>query len=485
MLSARLGRMNSTRQGSPRGRCTIIPPHILERLAQSGDIVVAAAAREALIDIDQGLLARRAHGRGETAAPGKKRLTPGTIEGGPVRLISDAKSSNRLPGTTVRGEGDLATGDDACDEAYDGLGATWTLYAQAFERNSLDGKGLPLRASVHYGRGYDNAFWDGTQMVFGDGDGKIFGRFTASLDVIGHELAHGVTEHTAGLMYQGQPGALNESMSDVFGSLVKQRELGQDAAGADWLIGAELLIGELIGQALRSMKAPGTAYDNPVLGKDPQPAHMRDYVDTDDDHGGVHINSGIPNKAFYLAATALGGNSWEAPGHIWYAALTGTAIAADCDFATFARLTQDAATGLYGADSPELAAVTAAWTEVGVLAATPAGPGSPEPGDPAAPSGESVVAVTRSGGFAGRTVRREVALDNLPRRDAKAWNRVLSSDTLQVLETRAAAAPERSQPDRFCYGVACDLPRVDVSIPEQHLPDDLRQLFDRTLTDES
>ena len=160
-----------------------------------------------------------------------------------MRLISDAQGGTRLPGTSVRGEGDPDTGDVAVTEAYDGLGDTWALYAEAFERNSLDARGLPLRASVHYGRDYDNAFWDGTQMVFGDGDGKIFGRFTASLDVIGHELAHGVTEHTAGLMYQGQPGALNESMSDVFGSLVKQRKLGHSADAADWLIGAELLIG--------------------------------------------------------------------------------------------------------------------------------------------------------------------------------------------------------------------------------------------------
>lgn len=471
MLSARLGRMNSTRQGSPRGRCTIIPPHILERLAQSGDIVVAAAAREALIDIDQGLLARRAHGRGETAAPGKKRLTPGTIEGGPVRLISDAKSSNRLPGTTVRGEGDLATGDDACDEAYDGLGATWTLYAQAFERNSLDGKGLPLRASVHYGRGYDNAFWDGTQMVFGDGDGKIFGRFTASLDVIGHELAHGVTEHTAGLMYQGQPGALNESMSDVFGSLVKQRELGQDAAGADWLIGAELLIGELAGQALRSMKAPGTAYDDPRLGKDPQPDRMSRFVDTPDDYGGVHINSGIPNRAFYTLAMELGGKAWEAPAQIWYDVMVGD-IKADCDFSTFAHLTIEAAKVRFGAESPEVAAVQKAWETVEV---------KPAPAKQAPrrkPPKTTHVQVRRTGGFAGLTKERSVKLADLPPDDTKAWQALLVS---RELHSMAATAPV--MPDAFCYGINCQRPSVHVEIPEPSLRDEVRDLFERTLSD--
>ena len=225
------------------------------------------------------------------------------------------------------------------------------------------------------------------------------------------------------------------------------------------------------------------AYDNPVLGRDPSP-RMRDYVDTDDDQRRGAHQPGIPNKAFYLAATALGGNSWEAPGHIWYAALTGTAIAADCDFATFARLTQDAAIGLYGADSPELAAVTAAWSEVGVLEAAPFGPGSPSPVIRPPRPARSVVAVTRSGGFAGRTVRREVALDNLPKRDAKAWNRVLSSDTSRC-GTRAAATLSAPSPTASATAWPAICPCVDVSIPEQHLPDDLRQLFDRTLTDES
>ena len=205
-------------------------------------------------------------------------------------------------------------GDDAVNEAYDGLGATWELWSTAYARDSLDGKGMPLLATVHYGRNYDNAFWDGSQMVFGDGDGVIFERFTKSLDVIGHELAHGVTEHTAGLLYQGQSGALNESISDVFGVLVKQKALGQSAAQADWLVGAELLNASVKGRALRDMRNPGTAYDDPRLGKDPQPAHMDDYVDTQDDNGGVHINSGIPNRAFVLAADAIGGNAWDAAG---------------------------------------------------------------------------------------------------------------------------------------------------------------------------
>src|SRR5690606_25342549 len=116
---------------------------------------------------------------------------------------------------------------------------------------------------------------------------RLFNRFTIAADIIGHELAHGVTQHTANLIYQGQSGALNESMSDVFGSLVKQRLLGHTAAEADWLIGEGLFTSNVNGTGIRSMKEPGTAYDDPVLGKDPQPGHMNNYVQTPSDNGGV------------------------------------------------------------------------------------------------------------------------------------------------------------------------------------------------------
>ena len=166
---------------------------------------------------------------------------------------------------------------------------------------------MPLRGVVHFGERYPNAFWDGQRMVFGDGDGEVLGVMTGSLDVIGHELGHGVTETEAGLEYFGQSGAMNESLSDVWGSLVKQYKNHQDAASADWLIGSEVWTPTIAGDALRSMKAPGTAYDDPLVGKDPQPADMENYVETIQDNGGVHINSGIPNHAFYLAATEIGG----------------------------------------------------------------------------------------------------------------------------------------------------------------------------------
>jgi Zn-dependent metalloprotease len=284
----------------------------------------------------------------------------------PDRTIGDAGNGEELPGRTVRAEGAAACGDEAADQAYDWLGATFDFFEAAYRRNSIDGAGLRMVSTVHYGDKYDNAFWNGEQMVYGDGDGVLFTSFTGCLDVTGHELSHGVTQHTANLEYYAQAGALNESMSDVFGSLIKQWHLGQTADQADWLIGQGLLAEGVDGVALRSMKAPGTAYDDPRLGKDPQPAHMDHYVETYRDNGGVHINSGIPNHAFYLAATAIGGNAWERAGRVWYDTLTGGTLPADADFAGFATAAVRTATRLYGAASVEEKAVSRAWAEVGV-----------------------------------------------------------------------------------------------------------------------
>jgi hypothetical protein len=464
-------------------RCQIVPPYVLRALAASDDPEVAAWAARSLLH-DAELRARRRGLPGLAPTPSTP-TPPGPAPGGPNaphRVVSDARGTEDLPGTLVRDEGDPATGDPAADEAYDGLGHTWQLFSAAFGRNSLDGRGMPMLATVHFGHAYDNAFWDGTQMVFGDGDGRYFQRFTLSLDVIGHELTHGVTELTAGLTYRGQSGALNESVSDVFGSLVRQHALGHSAAEADWLIGADLFTDAVQGDALRSLKAPGTAYDDPAIGKDPQPAHMRDYVQTTDDNGGVHINSGIPNHAFYLAATALGGSAWEAAGRIWYAALTGPGISADCDFATFAGLTVAAAEAEFGGGSREVTAVESAWGAVGVLgqAAVPGPGGEAEqpPAEGAEPGAATEVFVRRTGGFAGLARERSVRLVDLPGQDADVWRALLGGGRLLAL----ADAP--TYPDAYCYEVCCRAPELRVSLPEPGLPGDLRDLLERTLTPE-
>jgi Zn-dependent metalloprotease len=203
-------------------------------------------------------------------------------------------------------------------------------------------------------------------MVFGDGDGSLFVGFTKSLDVIGHELTHGVTETEAALDYFDQSGALNESISDVFGSLVRQKKLGQTADQADWLIGQDVLGPDVNGSAIRSLKAPGTAYDDPVLGQDPQVASFKDYVDTADDNGGVHTNSGIPNHAFYLLAVDLGGNAWEKAGKVWYQTLLDDALETNATFSQFAGITLRVAQTLYGNSGAEAEAVARCWAGVDV-----------------------------------------------------------------------------------------------------------------------
>jgi Zn-dependent metalloprotease len=301
---------------------------------------------------------------------------------GLTRNIYTAENGSTLPGRQIRGEGGAPTGDLAADEAYDGAGATYSLFSEIFNRNSIDGNGMVLDSTVHFRTGYDNAFWNGQQMVYGDGDEdlpvaqRLFNRFTIAVDIIGHELTHGVTQFTANLIYQGQSGALNESMSDVFGSLVKQRLMGHTPASADWIIGEGLFTTNVNGAGIRNMKEPGTAYNDPVLGKDPQPGHMRDYVQTQADNGGVHINSGIPNRAFYVTALNLGGFAWEKAGLIWYATLKDK-LSASANFATAAAKTYEAAGDLYGQGSLEQQAVRSGWAEVGIQI----GQVDPAPGD--------------------------------------------------------------------------------------------------------
>ncbi len=342
------------------GVCSIIPPHILEEIAKRGK----------RNQIDWALRNLTASGfvRGRRAAIGP--LPSAAAIGQKYRSVYDNKNAGDEPptGTLVRKEGDPDVSDVAVNEAYNGAGATYDLYHDIYSRNSIDDKGMPIASYVHYGTDYPNAFWDGSEMAYGDGDREIFDRFTKCIDVMGHELTHGVTQYEANLDYYGQPGALNESMSDVFGSLVKQRFLNQTADKADWLIGAGLFMPSIHGEALRSMKTPGTAYDDPLIGKDPQPADMKQYVRTAKDNGGVHINSGIPNRAFYLAATAIGGYAWEKAGKIWYIALRDR-LRSRSGFRSAARATINVARELYGEGSQEMKAVQKAWGTVGVIKA--------------------------------------------------------------------------------------------------------------------
>lgn len=353
-------RLHACRHNHRHSIFCIVPPHVLREMARNG----TPAQRDAALDtlaLDGTQRSQRALMQMMAAVP------PPPVTGGPPqvhRTIYTANGSQTLPGSLVRSEGQTEGTDRAVNEAYDGLGHTFDFYLNVYHRNSIDDRGLPLNATVHYGQKYDNAFWNGQQMVFGDGDGTAFNRFTIALDVIGHELSHGVSGSEVNLTYLGQSGALNESFSDVMGSLIKQYVLKQTADKADWLIGEGLLT--FPNQALRSMKAPGTAYDNPVLGKDPQPADMAHYVHTGQDNGGVHINSGIPNHVFFLVATKIGGNAWEKAGQIWYDTIRDKSLKSNASFAAFAGRTVQNAGHRYGTNSAEREAVIAGWSQVGV-----------------------------------------------------------------------------------------------------------------------
>jgi Zn-dependent metalloprotease len=340
-----------------------MPPHILHEIARRG----TAKQRDIALDTlgsDHSLRSARAAFQ-LMATGAHKFLAAGLAPTTPQITIYDAGSDTTLPGRVTPGEPRQNT-DDEVREAFLGQLATFNFYLEVFKRNSIDDHGLPLLGSVHYGEKYDNAFWNGQQMVYGDGDGELFQRFTISIDIIGHEMTHGVTGDTLNLAYQGQSGALNESISDVFGSMVKQYSANpkQTVDQADWLIGQGILMPSVKGKALRSMSDPGTAYDDPALGKDPQPNSMQNYNDSDQDNGGVHINSGIPNRAFYLAAKGFGGYSWEKAGRVWYETLRDPSVTPTANFSDFARSTIASANKLFGVEGRQI--LTDAWRTVGV-----------------------------------------------------------------------------------------------------------------------
>jgi len=430
-------------------RCQIIPPYLLERIATSA--LEADPSHTLEVDARLRRLRATAHAAGGALAP--------TAAGDAPFTVHTADNGVELPGRAMRSAGAPATGDPAVDEAYVGVEATLALLSEVYGRHSYDGRGAPVIATVHYERDYDNAFWDGWQLVLGDGDGQVFERFTKPVDVLAHELGHAVTQATANLTYHGQAGALNESVSDVLGACLKQRLRGESAADADWLIGEGIFLPSVRGRALRSMKEPGTAYDDPALGRDPQVATMDDFVETADDNGGVHTNSGIPNRAFHLAAVGVGGTTWAGAGRIWYAALT-SGVPADTDFAGFATATVQAAAAV----SPEAQrAVARAWADVGVA---PAGGASSPPVPPEAASPSGKVAVTRSGGVANLRVSGKVILGDDPR--------TREVETLIGRIDFRAVAGSSPQPDRFVY--TFHVPGLEVVVGEPDLTPELQQL---------
>lgn len=347
----------------------ILPPYMSKKLNEASGITEKKDVGE-LFRLKRKILARIAPAKkkGKMAVAGSKVAT---------KLYREVYDAHQLPltlGSLIWKEGQPLPKDKDAKNVIEGSGATWHFYKKLFNRNSLDNNGLPLIQTIRYREHpqepFYNAFWDGEQMFYGTGLAKFTNSFTSDIDIIAHELTHGVIDFEAQLEYEFQSGALNESFADVFGILVKQWATHTPAHKSDWLIGKNILKGR---NALRSLKAPGTAYQNdPIFGDDPQPATMQHYQKLknteDDDYGGVHINSGIPNYAFYRTAIELKGNAWEKAGAIWYAALCDQKLLKkNASFEDACHATLKKAALLFKKGSIELKAVETGWKAAGVL----------------------------------------------------------------------------------------------------------------------
>ncbi|TCL76150.1 M4 family metallopeptidase [Rhizobium sp. BK251] len=338
--------------------CFIIPRSVIDRFAE--DETLPESTRQAFVDTaaiePNWRHIRQAHNT--TPISGAQLAVSAATTLTPSLLVFDCKGTTSLPGNPVSNP--KSSADQTARRAFEVTKDVARFYAKCFGRNSVDGKGMSLLSSIHYGVKYNNAFWDGSQMTYGDGDGRIFIDFTGSDDVIAHELTHGVTQFTAALKYTNEPGGLNESISDVFGTIFRQWRAKQEVDAADWLIGAEILgpAARTKGfRCLRDLSDPGGKHC-----LSPQPAHYSQYKPGSDPHD----SSGIPNHAFYLAAKGIGGRSWTTAGKIWYAALTSPKATKGMSFSKFATLTRQAAKTLSSGSSDVYNAVDDAWTQVGL-----------------------------------------------------------------------------------------------------------------------
>ena len=286
------------------------------------------------------------------------------------RQVFDAEGGPFLPGKLLRDEDDPPATDKQANQAYENVGIAMQFYKAVLGRDSVDGKGMRVDASVHYSYRFANAMWTGEQMAVGDGDGHFVKGFAHSLGIIAHEFSHGVTQHLVpgGLgvvrtpgqppALKGQAGALNESFCDVFASMIKQWHAGQDVKQADWLLGEDV-VEPRAGKALRSLKNPGSA--DLTWRDDDQISDFRRYAATDD----THKASGIANHAFYVAAMALGGKSWETLAAVWLKGFD--RLRARATFLDAAHATVDVAATLHGKGSKTHDAVKAGWKKVNVL----------------------------------------------------------------------------------------------------------------------
>ncbi len=245
--------------------------------------------------------------------------------------------------------------EPAAVDAHANAQAVYDYYSKTFGRDSFDQNGARITSTVHVGKQWNNAAWNGVQMVYGDGDGSKFKPLSGSLDIVAHEITHAVTQYSAGLLYQGEPGALNESISDIMGAMADRD---------DWEIGEDVYTPGIAGDSLRSLEDPS---------KQGNPDHYSNRYTGTEDYGGVHINSSIHNKAAYLLAEGgvhhgvqVEGIGREASEQIYYRALT-YYVTASTDFSMMKQAAIEAANDLYGEGSKQSASVEKAYEAVGIL----------------------------------------------------------------------------------------------------------------------
>lgn len=298
-----------------------------------------------------------------------------------VYSVLNRESKDVKEAKLIREEGKVPSEyDAAAEKCYEYFGDVYRFFSEVFQRDSVDGKGMTLVGLTHYGLHYPNARWDDSAKLMWLGDGYqkdlvdptkpapkwegYFGNFHNSLEVIGHELMHGITLAVAPLFYYGESGALSEHLSDVFGLMIKHFKLNQNVFEADWLVGQDLIVPELKNMAFRSFISPGKAYQLPDnAGHDAQVKHYSECKETTDDLGGVHMYSGVLNHAFYLAAKTIGGYSWETLGRLWWQTLTEGDIKKFCTFSEWAGKTMQFAKRY---DDKVYKAVDEAWVAVGI-----------------------------------------------------------------------------------------------------------------------
>lgn len=341
-----------------RCHCQLIPDEVLERLGCDPKLSKELCERAAYsARLSQHFRDIRQQTR-KLAGFVLENHSLSTLTENPEVTVFDCRQTQSLPGLQVKDAG--KSEDVSVQRTYDETDRMATFLRKEFKRNSIDGAGMTLMSSVHYGKKYNNAMWNGLQMVYGDGDGELFVDFTLGTDVIGHELVHGITQYTLQLEYDDEPGGLNESLSDCFGSMFRQWRKKQDAASADWLIG-----NDIIGPATRERGYTCLRDLSEPDGKHclaPQPTRHAELKPGQDPHN----TSGPPNLAFCTACKLVGGYSWETVGKIWYHAMTASGMMPRMSMAQFAGKTREAATELYGKESAAESAVDAGWKKVGL-----------------------------------------------------------------------------------------------------------------------